>query len=831
MQHEAKHKSWLQSWVLLRSLGWRSWLQKAHILLAFCLFFSALVASGLAYFSAGVQQALNHDIANFLGAPLVVRSEQPLPQAWWADGGMTEPVQTVSLTHGATGRGGYHSIALKGVSAAYPLQGEIKLRNHSGEFIASGQQLATGQAWLDGRAMTELGVGLGEDIQIGSKVFKVSAQVLFEPDRLTQLQHVLPRVMVGLDDLHSIGLALDNGRSEFRYLFAADGATLAAFESALPDLLSFDYEVLKPDAGGHPFSRLAQRADNMLGMVLVLVLLLCGASAAILADFSVAKYVMPGTLLRCMGLKRRVFSLALLLQLMVVAWISGMLGSWLGWLIQPWFQGALSPHLALADVPYSGSITATALGMTMLTLLAFVYPKLRALASVPASQVLRGDRTFKQPQWLSLIAVLLCVVTLLWYHSDNGRLTLYLSLGVLLLVLLAWGFGWLLNKGTGLLHHMNQGVVRVALRSIGRNPKKHMVTMTTVALAVMALLLTANLRGSFLDRYAVQWLSHDGNYLYSGLPAEQRADFKRLMTNNNIQLKGSYPTVMAKLVTINGVDIDQVLTQESDTREETRSPVRLSWAEQVPDNNELLSGSWPQVGDAEVSAEAEVMSDLGLELGDVLGFKMGDELLSVTISSSRKFKSGGSMTMFWFMFAPDTLADFAQYDMGGIEVADSQRSILRQIAIEFPSVFIIDIEEQMSRMRAIMVAMTKMMNSILMLLVSAALTVLLATTFISVYAQHKPINLMRAMGVVSRRLYLMLLVEQAVVGLVACLIAVLGAQMIADLMFKQQFGVPYVPDWGALGLLVLSVTSLFALLGLLMAYHKVKQPIRLFQQL
>ncbi|MCF6263019.1 MAG: FtsX-like permease family protein [Xanthomonadales bacterium] len=833
MQPELKNRilaQLSQIFMLFRYLGWRSLSQKANILLTSCLFFSALAASGLAYFSAGAQTALNKDISTFLGAPLVIRSDQPLLGQWWQGSTIADPVETVSLTHGANGLGGYHSIALKGVASTYPLQGEIKLRNSDGPFTSTGENLIHSNAWLDARAMVALGVDLGDQIQIGEVSFTVTAQVVFEPDRLTQLQHILPRVMVHLEDLMSIGLDLNNGRNEFRYLFAAEDSILQEFESSLPSILKLDYQVLKPEKGQHPFSRLAQRADKMLGMVLVFVLLLCGAAATILVNFSIQKYVLPGTMLRCMGIKRSVFSSALLLQLILMALVSGVLGGIAGWLIQPWLKDLLMPHLMLADITLSWQISLTTLGITLLALTAFVYPRLVALSLMPVSGVLRGQAITDKNYFISILSALFCVALLLWYNSDNMRLTLFLSLGVVVLVVLTLAFGWLLSRSTGLLHYFNQGILRVALRSIGRSPKKHITVMATIALASMALLMTANLRGNFLDRYHVQLLSHDGNYFFSGLPAKQRSEFIRLMQKNKIPIKGSYPTVSAKLFSINGQEIDQVLTAESDTREEIRSPVRLSWSKDAPKNNTMLSGVWPKLGSSEVSVEAEVMSDLGLKMGDVLGFKIGNEVLESKISSKRAFKSGSSMVMFWFMFAPDTLSDYAQHDMGGIEVQADNKQILSSIAYEFPAVLITDIAQQVSNMRAIMISITKIMNSILMLLVLASLTVLLASAYTSLHSQHKRINLMRAMGVIKSKIYIILLIEQAVVGFVASLIGVLGAQLIANLMFKQQFGISYTPDWVGLGLLITIVTGVFALMGLIIAYYRIKQPIQLFQQ-
>lgn len=65
--------------------------------------------------------------------------------------------------------------------------------------------------------------------------------------------------------------------------------------------------------------------------------------------------------------------------------------------------------------------------------------------------------------------------------------------------------------------------------------------------------------------------------------------------------------------------IDEALNRESDTREEIRSPVRLSWAESLPDNNVLLEGAW-STSEFEVSVDREVIGDLGLAIGDSLQF-------------------------------------------------------------------------------------------------------------------------------------------------------------------------------------------------------------------
>ena len=162
----------------------------------------------------------------------------------------------------------------------------------------------------------------------------------------------------------------------------------------------------------------------------------------------------------------------------------------------------------------------------------------------------------------------------------------------------------------------------------------------------MAVVMTVTLRGSFLDVLQVQTLEVDGNYIYNGLRTARQAEFESALQQNHIDLRGMYPTITARLVSINGVPIDEALTRESDTSEETRSKVRLSWAKTPPANNLMLEGDWPRANSREVSVEAEVMSDLGLSMGDVLGFSVGDQIIEAPISSRREYKGGGSRMMF-----------------------------------------------------------------------------------------------------------------------------------------------------------------------------------------
>ena len=816
-----------QTLILMKRLSRRTLGQRANRLLGFCIIVCTCVSASLSFFANSVQSALDSDIANYLGAPLVVQSNQPLNMQSFNLDGLAPPVSTATFTTGALGKDTFQSVSLKGVSQGYPLKGELLIRTSKGVAKRGAKELDSNSVWLDQRAMDELNTKLGEKIQIGRAWLVVSGEVVHEPDRLTQLQHALPRAMVNLQTLNEIGVTIDNNRGEHRVLLTGRESALIEIEEQLPSLINQKYQVLKPAKGRHPFSRISARAERLLSVIFVLILLMCGGASATLADHSVRNYAMPATVLRCMGVKRRAVAWALCLQRILLALLMSLLGCSLAWFIQPFLLDVMQPHMTLQIAKFNPIDLVSPIAIGLLTVIAFVIPKLHQLGSISVASALRGQVDKTKGLSLTTLCASLVIVSMLWFSSDNVQLTMMLVAAVLFLIVLSVGFGWCLSKLSAQSHRLFRGPIKVALRAIGRSPGRHITPLASVSIAMMAVLMTVTLRGSFLEVLQVQTLDVDGNYIYNRLPAELRDDFKQAIEAGDAEIRGSYPTVSARLVTINGVAIEKALNQESDTREETRSRVRLSWAEQLPDNNNLLQGSWPAIGSNEVSVEYEVMSDLGLKLGDELGFQLGDTLLTSTISSKREYKAGGSRMMFWFMFAPDTLEPFEQHYMGGVMIRDQANEVLSNISKQFPQVRVTDLERQISGIRDIMIALTRLMNTTLALLFAGALVVITATSFVSASNQQTQSALMRVMGLRRSQCYIMNIAEQLVVGLVACLIGILGVQLIAGLLFDQLFALSYKLQWDIAFYLTVLICTVFLALGCLFAYRQLQKPIRL----
>jgi len=396
-----------------------------------------------------------------------------------------------------------------------------------------------------------------------------------------------------------------------------------------------------------------------------------------------------------------------------------------------------------------------------------------------------------------------------------------------MLILLSVVFGWGLGILSAQVHHFLQGPLKIAVRAIGRSPHCHITPLVSVAVTLMALLMATTLRGSFLETLQIQRLEADGNYIFTGLPEYKKSQFIQFLNDKQIELKGIYPTVQANLIEINGLPIDEALDTESDTREQIRSKVRLSWAEKKPENNTLIQGQWPARKSREVSVEQEVMSDLNLKIGDVLGFQIGNKVVRARIASARKYNGQSSSMMFWFMFAPDALENYKHRYMGGLLLKENVVAHLSTLVSHFPQIRITNLERQMSKIRELIAALIRLMNTILSLLLGCAALLIITSSFVGAAHHKKQLGLLRTFGLKRNQAYLMAIVQQLVLGSVACAMGIVGTQVIAGLMFQQLFTINYALNWPlAIGLSV-ALNIAYSATAFIYTYRRLQQTPRL----
>jgi putative ABC transport system permease protein len=102
-----------------------------------------------------------------------------------------------------------------------------------GEEKITSELPGTGTVWVDARMLQNLGIDIGDTINLGSSEFIVTKILAYEPDRGGDLFNIAPRVLMNLADLPATGLILPGSRASYRLLLGGEMDALDKFRQSL----------------------------------------------------------------------------------------------------------------------------------------------------------------------------------------------------------------------------------------------------------------------------------------------------------------------------------------------------------------------------------------------------------------------------------------------------------------------------------------------------------------------------------------------------------------------------------------------------------------------
>lgn len=182
--------------------------------------------------------------------------------------------------------------------------------------------------------------------------------------------------------------------------------------------------------------------------------------------------------------------------------------------------------------------------------------------------------------------------------------------------------------------------------------KQRIVSKSTqiigVGLCAFLLLFTLMLLRDIGATMQVYQRQHDGNLMVSQATQVQMQALQQWADEQQITVRQHKPYLYANVVAVNQTALANLDIQPSDSLATLSRPIRLHWQQQVPSNNRIVAGQWWQADTKQwqqLSVEQEVMTDLGLAIGDRLSLVINNRSIDFTITASHVFRPGhGSIT-------------------------------------------------------------------------------------------------------------------------------------------------------------------------------------------
>lgn len=835
---------------MARKIAWRETRASSGRFLFVILAVAAGVGAltGVRGFSRGFQTVLRRDARGFMAADLTVRTfampnaQQTEAMQKLANQGVRRTQVTETLTMASpAGNTAPLLISVKAVDpAVYPFYGSVKLRPALELRTAL---LPDAVAVSDG-VLLRLNSKIGDTIRIGGQPFRIIAEVVNEPDRMTGSLNVGPRVMISRAGLERTGLLIPGSRAAERFLFQVPPAL--PIQSVRDRLKSVFREGLIADyTEAHPLIEQGLRQSTIFLALVSLIALVIGALGVATAIQAHLQQKMDSiAVMKCLGARSSQVLRIYLIQTIGLGLAGSAAGILLGSAVQMVFPLFLERYFQVTSMPRFDLLSALqGLLVGVLTVLLFTVPPLLGIREIRPALIFRREmsapRVSLAPWWkraassvISAMVILLFVGLLAAWLSDSattgGYFAMAIATGMLALAAVAWlllrGLRWIGRH----LPHSTGPVLRQGIANLYR-PGNH------AGAAVMALgvgvMFTVTVwivqRGLLADIIRTAPPGMPNVYLLDVTNSNRDAVFSLLEQQPGIEGKPEMlGAVSAQIRTIDGEPLK---------REEMRGMARrysrtvtVATADGKPRFTEVLAGAWWPAGThpavAEVAVAESAAKLLNIHVGSKIAWSTPQRNIDSTVVAIHKSESVRLTARVEFFFTAGALDGLPAIYYGGLRARpDAVPGIQKAMYDKHPTVTVVNMADVLMTIQSVVDQISLVVRFISFFSILAGAVILASSVAGTRFRRIREVVILKTLGAARRRIGYIFSVEFFVIGTVAGLMGGLLAGGFAWLVLNRLLRANASPDALPMVVSILATALLAVATGWLASFRTLGQ--------
>lgn len=450
-------------------------------------------------------------------------------------------------------------------------------------------------------------------------------------------------------------------------------------------------------------------------------------------------------------------------------------------------------------------------------------------------------------------------IGLVYWYSQDAVLTSVLVVAVASIAILLSGLSFLLLSSSSAVGMRAGSAWKLAMSAARRRRKQNVLQVMVFSVTIMSLLILGLLRTDLIADWQAQLPENTPNHFMMNISQQQIAGIEEFFEENGVQGNAFYPLISARVTKVNGATPDPQEDLDSDAErgtlagggddsedesakgaarvglsvgygqgetnaagsgsgsgsgnessaseagdepEEGEVRGRLSrrqvtWAAELPADNRVTGGEWWEatVEPGFVSIEQDYADWLDIELGDVIEFEINAQTVSAEVSSFRSVRWDNMQPNFFIIFSPGTIDHLGATFLSTALMEREQKILLNELVQRFPTIVVIEIDALIEQIQNIIAQVTSAIELISVLVLVCGALVLLACVNATLDERFYENAILRTLGAGKRLIMTSLLIEFASIGLMAGLVATLGAEAslyyLQEQVFEQEFALHY----------------------------------------
>jgi len=795
------------------SLAWRLFRHETKrgeltiILLAIILSVASVLS--LSLFSERLKYALTEKSAEFIAADRVLGSNKPIDLAW------IEKAQEIGLNtaHQTYARSMVFAnenmdlVDLRAADTGYPLKGTVKVADEPfTQGIAIDRLPRSGEAWIESQLFQTLGITVGDNIEVGDKIFKVSKVLTEVPDAGFSVFGGDPKVLISKIDLAATKVEGPGSRIDYSYFFAGESGDLDDYYDWLEPQLDneiHDWDSIEDDESG--IGRAVGRAGQYFLLASLLAIVLAAVSIAVAAQRYSMRHYDPVAIMKTLGAPKKMVQQIYLLQILFITALGITIGVIFGFIIQQLVVAAIAGKVDVSiDVWHWRPLIISIFTGSVCAVLFSLYPLMK-LFSVSPLRVLRRDLGANlSSRLIQFVASGGAIFLLMWAYSQNIKVSAILFIsGIILVVSLlgvTYGLIWVGRK----LGQGKMGAWQLAWARIHRRAMDNSVQLISFAVTIMLLLIVLVMRNDMVQQWQSQLPQGTPNYFLVNISQAQKPNLQQHFVTNQVEIDKFYPVVRGRFVAINDEKVRTAVSKEdpdeqSNGRDGLGREANLTWSNTLQKGSEVIAGKWLGENNNsdtaaqrpyEVSIEEGIAQRMQLGLGDKLTFNIGSEIVELNVTSIRNVNWQSMQPNFFFVIEPRALKSFIPTYISSFNLPTERKSEITQLMQPFANVTLIDVDARINQLRNIVDQVSMAVEFILILVLAAGALVLIAQVQASMDERQQELAILRTLGAKGRLIRASVVFEFIIIGVVAGAMAAAANEFSLYMLQTQIFQMP-----------------------------------------